>query len=187
MFDALWNLGNDVDGLFLLKDTFSRHVLLQIAHWTVFSDYIALGGCLIDIVAFHDVLMIETPEDVDFSFEHLQTWSAELLNVQYLDGDLLGVFERYSFVHFATVSWANLFLEINPIMTDSVWVVIKGIGNGVGDHGCDGAIGSQTLFRFGFRGKSILLGLGKIIGGEIALTHLSFIIKSIPSIAKLTC
>ncbi len=121
--------------------------------------------------------MIETPENVNFSLKHLQTWSAELLDVKNFDGYLLRVFEGNSLVYFATVAWTDLFFKIDSIMAYNVWVIIKWIGYRIGDHGCDRAIGSQTLFRFGLRGKSILLGLGKIIRGEIALTHLIFIIK----------
>jgi hypothetical protein len=65
-------LSYDIDGLFFFKNTFASHVPLQIAHGTIFSNYVALGRGFIHIVAFHDVLMIEPLEYIYFRLEHLQ-------------------------------------------------------------------------------------------------------------------
>ena len=133
MFDALRNLSYDIDCLFFFKNAFSGHVLLQIAHGTIFSHYVAMGAGFIHIVAFHDVLVIESFENINFPLEHLQTWGTKFLYVEYLDSYLLWVFERHSFVDFAAVSWTDLFFEIDSVMADCVRVLIEGIGHGVGN------------------------------------------------------
>jgi hypothetical protein len=78
-------------------------------------------------------LMIESFENINFRLEHLQTWGTKFLYVKYLDGYLLWVSERHSFVDFAAVSWTDLFFEVDSVMADCVRVLIEGISHGVGN------------------------------------------------------